>query len=185
MTLRRGSKTEANDLSLQVRAELGLKATDRLDPTALAAHLTIPMARFSDFIAAEPAVATLLGAHSNEVSALTIHCGSKRLILLNDSQALVRQHSSACHELAHALLLHEPHVAVDEYGCRHWNGTYEQEADWLAGALLVPNEAAREIVRRRVPETTAQALLGVSPQMLTWRINMSGAKNIFSRRTRA
>ena len=43
MGYRRGFKSEANATAREIRAELGLKDLDRLDPWALAAHLRVPM----------------------------------------------------------------------------------------------------------------------------------------------
>jgi hypothetical protein len=43
MALRWGFKTEAEDIAREIRAELGLTAHGVLDPSALAAHLDIPV----------------------------------------------------------------------------------------------------------------------------------------------
>jgi hypothetical protein len=40
---RRGFKTQAESLSLEIRAELGLGLCDPLDPRALAEHLAVPI----------------------------------------------------------------------------------------------------------------------------------------------
>ena len=40
--LRRGFKTEANDIAREIRQELGLGLADPLDPWVLAAQLEIP-----------------------------------------------------------------------------------------------------------------------------------------------
>src|ERR1700722_8828152 len=49
MGFRRGFKTEANSLTADVRAELGLSMFDPLDPHVLAAWLEIPIVRLSEF----------------------------------------------------------------------------------------------------------------------------------------
>ena len=174
MKLRYGFKTEANNLSVELRGEMGLRATDPLNPQDLAAHLEIPVAGFSDFLAAEPSVAPLLKERSTEVSAATIHRRSRRLVLVNDSHLPDRQNSSVAHELAHALLHHAPRPALDEFGCRHWNGELEEEAAWLGAVLLITNEGARAVVAQRLSDNAARARYGVSQEMLTWRIRMSG-----------
>lgn len=185
MELRYGFKAEANAMSLQLRKELGLKSTDPLNPRRLAAHLDIPIAAFSDFLQAAPEIAPLLGEHATEVSAATIHRGTRRLVLVNDAHVLERQNSSVSHELAHALLLHQPHAALDSFGCRHWNGEHEAEADWLAGVLLITNEGARAIGAWRMSDNAAQARYGVSPQMLQWRKRMAGTGRMFAGRRSA
>ena len=52
----------------------------------------------------------------------------------------------------------------------------ESEADWLAGALLVPRDAALRIVRQKIPIREATTTYGVSPSLLQWRLNQTGAR---------
>ncbi|MFJ7082840.1 ImmA/IrrE family metallo-endopeptidase [Streptomyces griseus] len=175
MALRHGFKAEANRLAVQVRKELGLHAAAALQPALLADHLSIPVSTFSAAAAVDSRIAILLGGEKESVSALTVHCGPRRHIWVNDSHETPRQNSSIHHELSHALLQHEPGPAFDPRGCRHWDGDVEAEADWLAGNLMITNEAAWSITRRRLRDAEAMACYGVSKQMLTWRMNMSGA----------
>src|SRR5438046_1606223 len=49
MVLRRGFKTEANHIAREVRAELGLRFIDPLDPWALARHLEIQVVPLSSY----------------------------------------------------------------------------------------------------------------------------------------
>ena len=175
MALRRGFKAEANRLAVEMRKEVGLGPADPLAPARLANHLEIPFRTFSEAIALNEKVRPLLTTEKEAVSALTVHAGPRREIWLNDSHEEPRQNSSLCHELAHALLMHPPKPALDLRGCRHWDGDVEDEANWLAGSLLITNEAAWGIKRRRMPEHIALERFGVSKQMFTWRMNMSGA----------
>ena len=50
--------------------------------------------------------------------------------------------SGEAHEIAHVILEHPLSPALGVGGCRRWDPTLEDEADWQAGALLVPREAA-------------------------------------------
>ncbi len=138
MALRRGFKTEANQIAREVRAELGLCLVDPLDPWALARHLAIPVVPLSHFRgAAAEAVHHFHRVDRGAFSAVTVSDGSRRLIVYNDGHSLGRRASDLAHELAHALLLHRPGPALDHRGCRRWNGEQEEEASWLAGALLI------------------------------------------------
>ncbi|MFG2448312.1 ImmA/IrrE family metallo-endopeptidase [Streptomyces sp. NPDC048512] len=175
MALRHGFKAEANRLAVQVRRELGLHAAAALPPATLAEHLSIPISTFSAAVASDARIGALLGAEKESVSALTVHCGPRRHIWVNDAHEAPRQNSSVHHELSHALLQHTPGPAFDPRGCRHWDGDVEAEADWLAGNLMITNEAAWLIARRRMDGSEAMLNYGVSKQMLTWRMNMSGA----------
>ncbi|MEU9012054.1 ImmA/IrrE family metallo-endopeptidase [Streptomyces sp. NPDC048479] len=89
------------------------------------------------------------------VSALTVHAGPRRHICVNDAHEPPRQNSSISQELSHALLLHPPGPARDATGCRHWDGDVEDEADWLAGSLLITNEDAWSIARGRMSDDEA------------------------------
>ena len=86
-----------------------------------------------------------------------------------------RQASNLAHELSHALLGHVPTPALDARGCRDWDGAVEAEADWLAGALLIPDEAALLIARRGWSLETAAQHYGVSVPMVRYRLNVCGA----------
>ena len=80
------------------------------------------------------------------------------------------------HELGHALLLHPPTPALDHRGCRLWDHSIEDEAQWLAGALLLTEDAALWIVRSGTSVTPAAERFGISEQMVTYRINVTGAR---------
>ena len=176
MVLRRGFKSEAATLAREVRAELGLGPLDRLDPHRLAQHLGIPVAPLSDLGASLSGAQYFLEVERNAFSALTVFNGPRRMIVHNDSHSKARQNSNLAHELSHPLLHHEPAPALDTVtGCRYWNGTSEQEADWLGGELLVTSEMALVVARGRLSRQEAQQGFGVSYAMLRWRLNKTGA----------
>lgn len=176
MALRRGFKTQANGLGWEIRHELGLGALDRLDPAKLAAHLEIPVVALSARQSDTPAASYLLDVEPEAFSAITVFCGRRRQIVYNDLHSQGRQNSSVGHEVAHGLLLHEPHQAVNDTGCRLWDQDMEDEANWLAGVLLIPEDAALAVARGQISEVAAPDHFGVSQQMLTWRLNMTGAR---------
>lgn len=183
-TLRRGFKTEANIRAKEIRAELGLSATDRVDLCALAAHLEIPLLALRELGSASPeAVHQFTVVDQNGFSAATIFCGLRRMILYNDVHARVRQASDIAHEISHALLGHEPQPALDDLGCRRWDAECELEADWLAGVLLVPEEATLASVRAGLSDSEAARRYGVSVPMMQFRMNMTAARRrVASRR---
>ncbi|MEU0693591.1 ImmA/IrrE family metallo-endopeptidase [Streptomyces niveus] len=175
MSLRHGFKAEANRLAVLMRRELKLHPASPLAPARLAEHLMIPISTFSSAISADARIGKLLTTEREAVSALTVHAGPRRQIWVNDSHDEGRQNSSTGHEIAHALLQHPPGPAFDARGCRHWDGDVEDEANWLAGSLLITNEAAWSIARKQLSPDVAMLRYGVSREMLTWRMNMSGA----------
>jgi Zn-dependent peptidase ImmA (M78 family) len=172
---RRGFKTEANSLALEVRAELRLKTLERLDPLALARLLEIPVIKLSDFAGKSEGAKFLLHTEPEAFSAVTVFAGSKRTIVHNDSHADGRINSNITHEAAHGLLLHPPTPALDDRGCRLWDQGIEDEAHFLAGALLVPEDAALAIARGKFTVPDAAEYFGVSTRMIQYRLNVTGA----------
>ncbi|MGC4174485.1 ImmA/IrrE family metallo-endopeptidase [Demequina sp.] len=175
MGYRYGFKTEANALANDVRAELGLRSMDPLDPRELANHLEIPIWDVSSFTSEGSAILALLNGERASFSAATVFAGHRRTIVHNDSHAQVRQHSNLAHELAHSLLQHPPTPALDDQGCRDWNQDVEDEAEWLAGVLLIPEDATLSIVRLGWSKEDAAAHFGVSVSMVQRRLNATGA----------
>ena len=174
--LRRGFKTEAEALTKEVRAELGLAKLDRLDPRQLACHLDIPVIGLSDLLEGLSGAQHFLSVEREAFSALTVFRGNRRMIVHNDSHSPARQNSNLTHELAHGLLLHEPIPALDSVtGCRNWNDTNESEAAWLGGVLLVTDDMAMAVARGRLSREQAHERFGVSEDMLRWRLDVTGA----------
>jgi hypothetical protein len=176
VAFRRGFKSEANALALEVRQELGLNPFDAINPRLLADHLAIPVLNLSDFADDEPAMfKTLHDIESKSFSAVTVFRGSSRAIVHNDGHGNGRQASNICHECAHGLLLHAPTAALDDRGCRLWDQSVEDEAEFLSGALLLPEPAVLRIVRSGEPKGEAAQRLGISQEMVQYRVNITGA----------
>jgi Zn-dependent peptidase ImmA (M78 family) len=93
-----------------------------------------------------------------------------------------RQASNVTHEDAHGLLLHEPTPAFGPHGCRIWRDEVEEEAQWLAGVLLITEETAVAVARSNLPIAAAATRYGVSEQMMQYRLNMTGAYRRVRRR---
>ncbi len=176
MGYRRGFKTEANSTAAEVRGELGLGSMDALDPHRLARHLAVPVTALSELTDEENVgVAYYLNEEPTAFSAITVFWGTRRRIVHNDAHVLSRQRSNLAHELSHALLIHEPTPALDDLGCRLWNQDIEDEASWLAGVLLFPEDAAVFVARQRWSVESAAEHFGISTQMVNWRLRMTGA----------
>lgn len=185
MGFRRGFKSEANGTAQEIRAELGLKDLDKLDPWTLADYLLVPVEPLSDYSQDAPlAVRHFTETDPGAFSACTVFCGARRKIVHNDAHSAGRQASNLTHELGHALLLHPPTPALDDRGCRQWNQNIEDEAQWLAGALLLTEDAALWIARNDTSMTAAALQFGISEQMVTYRLNVTGARTRVARARR-
>lgn len=166
---RRGFKTHSTALVAEVRAEVGARLVDPLDPARVASAYGVPVVTAAQLANGRPLVAP------PEFSAMTVFRGSRRIIVLNSDHAPTRQRSSLAHELAHLLLEHEPSRHLMD-GARMWDPAAEREADWLGAELLVPRPAGLSICRVGEVVDAAAARFGVSTQLLTWRLNASGAR---------
>jgi len=182
VTLRRGFKADAERLSLEVRAEVGLGPLSRLDPLRLAEHLEIPVLAMSSLGVQDPKVAepvaVLQTSEQAAFSALTVMRGTARVVVYNDVHSAGRIANSITHEISHGLLLHPASPALDHRGCRLWDTEIEDEATFLAGALLVPAKAAWGIAKQRKPLTVAADEYGCSEELIRWRINVTGANRL-------
>lgn len=176
MTFKRGFKAEANRIALRIRDQMGLGATDSIDPAAVCSHFDIRLIPLSELD-----VTNVFLKHTSSFSAVTVPCGSQTAIVHNDAHHPHRRHSNICHELAHCFLGHQCAPPLTEDGNRTHNGGIEAEANFLAGALLIPNEAAIYIVSNGLV-SEAQRLYGVSTSMLNYRLQVSGARRIHERR---
>jgi IrrE N-terminal-like domain len=181
LSFQRGFKAEANRISLRVREQMGLSPIHPIDPVEVCAHFEIALFKLSDL---DCDISSFLGINRSAFSAVTIPCGFQTAIVHNDTHHPNRRRSNICHELAHCFLGHRCAPPLTESGERTRDGGLEAEAHFLAGALLIPNEAALHIVRNGLILTAPQ-IYGVSQSMLTYRLRVSGAHTIHSRFVRA
>ena len=183
--LRRGFKTEAAEISRELRTELGVAWYGPLSPWRLAEHLAIqvlPMSHLSKV--ALRAVRLFSGAEQSSFSAVTVFDGIRRIIVNNDSHSHGRQANDVSHELSHGLLHHPPSPAIDNRGCRFWDTEIEEEAQWLGAVLLVPDEAALYIIRNKISIEVASSEYCVSKRLMTYRLQKSNARIRVERETK-
>jgi Zn-dependent peptidase ImmA (M78 family) len=177
--MKRGFKTRAEALALHARSAIGKGPVDPLDPRELAQEMEIPVLSLRDLSkngVSPGALRRFLVDAPGDFSALTVILGDQRLIVENPTHAAGRRTNSVAHELSHLLLGHDPTRSTVLGKGRLWDRDQEDEADWLAGELLVPREAALRIVRSGTPEAQAAEHYGVSLALLRWRLDHSGAR---------
>lgn len=183
----RGFKTWCEKYSATVRTDLGLLDTSPLDPFALAKKLGIKVWSPSDVPGLDKTHLDVLlrsdGKTRSCWSAVTVMVGKKTLVILNTSHSRGRQANDLTHELSHFIRGHQAHEAdVSEDGLMLLDGydkAQELEADWLSGTLLLPRSALTSIARRKLAKEDAAAEYGVSTQLLTYRMAMTGVGRQF------
>ena len=99
-------------------------------------------------------------------------------IVLNPAHKITRQRNDLMHELAHVELCHAPvRVEVSETGLlllSDYSDEQEQEADWLAAALLLPRDGLIQMRSARQSSAEIANRYGVSEALCEWRLRMTG-----------
>ncbi|WP_328805961.1 ImmA/IrrE family metallo-endopeptidase [Paraburkholderia solitsugae] len=107
-------------------------------------------------------------------------------MILNSSHSPARQASALMQELAHRIRNHEPEeMSISSEGLmllKAYDKEQEEEADWLAGTLLLPREALVDIRRQGMSDDEVTAAYGVSKRMYTYRVSMTGLNRQFRQR---
>jgi Zn-dependent peptidase ImmA (M78 family) len=176
---RRGFKSWAEEIAQRVRHKLGVPSVAPLDPCKLAGLLSVPIlgpAEVRDL--PEGVKQRLIREYSDNWSAITVTNGRHHLIVVNTGHPTTRRNSDLAHELAHLILGHEPSMMflspASGTALRTHNKEQEDEANWLAGCLLLPRDALLSIRGRRLADADACREYSISPAMLRFRLNASG-----------
>jgi hypothetical protein len=186
---RRGFKSWCEETALNVRQHQGLASTAPLSPFVLARELRVEVIQPDDLRdLAGDVRGRLIGQHSDCWSAITIPGKRRPLIVYNPSHSAARQNSDLMHELAHIFLGHKPTMLfVDpntDLALRTHDKAQEEEANWLAGSLLLPREVLLHIKSTGLTDESACRQYGVSAKMLSYRMNVSGV-NLQQRRSQS
>lgn len=176
----RGFKSWCEKVSEGFRKDLGLKVTDPLDAWLLAKELGIVVWTPEAIPGLDSAtLKQLTRTDPSSWSAATICWDSQELIILNSQHSKARQSSDLMHEMSHLIIGHPPARAdIDETGflmLSSYDKKQEEEANWLAGTLLLPRAALLHILISRMDEETAASRYNASRDMLQWRKNVTGA----------
>lgn len=111
-------------------------------------------------------------------SAFTIRVENKFLVVMNSSQSIARTNSVLMHELSHIVLGHElTSASLTEEGHfvpTTYDQSQEDEANWLAGTLLLPRPSLLSVRYRGLSDSEILEEYLVSSEMLKWRVRMTG-----------
>ena len=181
-TLERGFKARAERTSAGLRGELGLSAFERLDPTKLAAYLEVALLTPSDVPGmTDEMLHQLLTIDPWGWSAVTIVQGNTAFVIFNPRHSAGRQASDITHELAHIILGHQPATMImspdGSLVMRSYDQKQEDEANWLAWAILLPREALLAMKRRRATIADIAAEYGVTETLVQYRLRITGIES--------
>jgi Zn-dependent peptidase ImmA (M78 family) len=173
--MRRGFKAEAERLSEKIRDDLGLKKTDPLPLDRVAASLDAKLRSAADLIDTSRLV-EIDTLQPGAFSACTFDIGDRHVIVWNPLASPGRRTSDIAHELSHLLLKHavKDVQTIGEltfFGC---NPDEEQEANWLAGCLLLPRRLLVATLKTGATAADLADRYEVSLQMANYRIRATG-----------
>ena len=176
---RRGFKTSSEETALKIRRKLKLAPHAPVDPAAVARILAVPVLLLEELSELPNEVCLRLKQdHSDAWSAITVSDGNRHLIVLNPTHATTRTKSSLAHEVAHLILGHEPSMMFmtpqSGVSLRTYNKDQEDEANWLAGCILLPREALLHARRLGLSNDQICGQYEVSPAMCRFRLNATG-----------
>ena len=176
----RGFKTWCEKIAAQHRRSLGLQPRDPLDSVSLAASLSIEVHSLDEVPGLDAVSRHTLLADSGGWSAVTLTNGTKSVVVLNSAHSAARSASDLMHELAHILIGHKAgRIDITEDGgliLNTYDRSQEDEANWLAGWLLLPREALLWILQQRLEPDVAALQYGASLAMFNYRLNVTGVK---------
>lgn len=181
MPFRRGFKSQCERRSTEYRKKLGLEPDEPLSADQLAEYLGVSVWRTGDVIGlTADDRKTLNSSNDNSWSALTMRILGRDLIIYKPVRSQKRVNSVIMHELSHIILGHElsdPCILDDgSLVPKNYDQEQEDEANWLAGTLLLPRPALLSIIGRGLSYVQACDEYEVSKQMLIWRNRMTGVR---------
>lgn len=187
MQFNRGFKSQCERRSVEFRKRFGLAGYDALSADKLAEELRVTVWSTTDISGLSAETLGVLNDGTDQSwSALTMRLGPNHLIVHKPVTSVGRRNNVVMHELAHIILGHElAQACLLEDGSLvpgNFDQLQENEADWFAGALLLPRPALMSIRKRRLSDSAACDEHLVSAEMLNWRFRMTGVDYQLSRR---
>ena len=176
--MQRGFKTQAERLSCQLRAEMGLSAHSPLPGKQLIAHLKVLLIEPADVpgIGVE-LLREVLDGSSERWSAITFYDKTgQAVIIFNPRHAPSRQESDLMHEAAHILRKHPPAkiVRVGGFAMRSYDESQEEEAKWLGACLQITRDGLLWAIRQEMTTEAMAEFFGASEALVRFRRNTSG-----------
>lgn len=174
--MRRGFKAQAERLAAELRTKLSCADDKPVPLDDLASHLGVELVS-AERLVARARLEELAELQDDAFSAGTFRLPSgRRVVVYNPLHSQGRSRSDQAHELAHLLLGHEVRT-IERVGNLTFvtcDTAQEEEADWLAGCLLLPRPLLmREAAQGRDPAAIA-ARHDTSEAMARFRLNASG-----------
>lgn len=175
--MRRGFKAEAERLAASVRKEMGKRPSEHVDAVELARHAGAEVRR-ADELTSLAKLEELDELQPGAFSACTFSIGGRHIVVYSPIASPGRTQSDIAHEVAHLLLQHsvksvETIAGVSFFTC---DPDEEQEANWLAGCLLLPRPLLLQAARRGMDSAAIADAFNVSETMAAFRLRTTGVE---------
>jgi Zn-dependent peptidase ImmA (M78 family) len=176
MPLVRGFKAEAERRAAAVWGDLGLAITTPFDLDAAAGSLGARIV-MADSLIPRSRLEQLEVLQAYAFSACTFEVREQPVIVLNPLRSQGRQHADCAHELSHILLRHQMRVPerIGDLVFFTGNADQEDEASWMAGALLLPRQAVLRAAHAGMNAAAIAEFYQTTEEMARFRINATGA----------
>jgi IrrE N-terminal-like domain len=179
MILERGCKSWAERTSINLRTDLGLRPFEAIPPAQLASYLEVRLCTPLDIPGIPQNVLDQLLKHDpSGWSGVSIQRFGRALVIYNPEHSSGRQSNDIMHELEHLILDHKPTtVILSQDGSlvmRSFNQQQEEEADWLAGCLLLPRDALVHSAKHGLTIQQIADKYFVSAKLATFRQRITG-----------
>lgn len=186
MAFRRGFKSQCERRAVEFRRQFGVGDAGPLSADRLAKEMNVLVLSANDVRGLSADAKAVLGDEADDSwLALTMRMGASHLVIHKPVRMSSRRNSVVMHELSHIILGHQLATAfiLDDGSLvpGNFNQEQEDEADWLAGTLLLPRPALLSIRRRALKDHEATSEHLVSLDMLNWRMRMTGVDHQLSR----
>jgi|SRR5579884_1899437 len=174
--MRRGFKAEAERIAAEIREQIGCKPDAAAPLDKVAKHLAIELIS-ADKIIARSRLIELQRLQDDAFSAGTFRRPSgSYVVVYNPLHSTGRIRSDQAHEIAHIVLGHNVRT-VEHVGRLTFltcDLEQEEEADWLAGCLLLPRGLLLKAARQGLTAPEIADRHDTSHHMARFRLNASG-----------
>lgn len=184
--MRRGFKADAERIAARVREEMGKRTSDPLDAIELARHVGAEV-RCAEELTSRARLEELEKIQPGAFSACTFTIGERHVVVYSPLASPGRTQSDIAHETSHLLLGHEIKTVkrIGELSFFTCDPDEEQEANWLAGCLLLPRPLLLQAAKTGMDSQAIAEKFNVSEQMATFRLRTTGVpRQLAARRKR-
>lgn len=175
--MRRGFKAEAERLAVKTRSDMGRSASEHVDAVELARHAGAEV-RCADELTSLEKLEELDALQPGAFSACTFSIGDRHIVVYSPLANRGRTQSDIAHEVAHLLLQHSVKSVETIAGASFFtcDPDEEQEANWLAGCLLLPRELLLQAARQGMDSAAIAEAFNVSETMAAFRLRTTGVQ---------